>query len=166
MIKATISDLNEIVNLYQEVIEEMLKNGIVQWDKNYPNRDVLYDDIINGEMYILKKENKIVGCVVLNDIEVIQYQGVDWTLEDEALIVHRVAIASGYQGQGLVKEMLKFCEEFAKQHEIYYLKTDTSVSNAAMNSVYLKYGYKQVGQIFSRGRIVPLNCFEKILTRD
>lgn len=161
MQKAEMVDLENVLKLFKDVIHTMQLNGIVQWNEDYPNREILQQDIANGEMFVLKDQDQIIGCVTLNKEEISAYENVNWSSSEPALIIHRVAIANGYQGRGLVKQLLDFSEKYALESGIHMIKTDTSVSNNQMMSVYIKYGYQVVGQIFSRGRTVPLNCYEK-----
>ena len=61
--KATMDDIDEIINLYAERMNWFKENGIKQWSKyltNHPKEQFI-QVIENGDFYILKKENEIVA---------------------------------------------------------------------------------------------------------
>lgn len=61
--KATIDDIDEIINLYAERMKWFKENGINQWSKyltNHPKEQFI-KAIKNGNFYILKKDNEIIA---------------------------------------------------------------------------------------------------------
>jgi hypothetical protein len=54
IIKITIEDLVNVVNLYKNAIKKMEENNIFQWDEIYPDENILKDDVIKGQMYGIK----------------------------------------------------------------------------------------------------------------
>jgi ribosomal protein S18 acetylase RimI-like enzyme len=59
IIKITIEDLVDVVNLYKNAIKKMEENNIFQWDEIYPDEDILKDDVIKGQMYGIKMNNEM-----------------------------------------------------------------------------------------------------------
>ena len=51
--KATTADLEEAWTLLDTARNLMLTNGRKQWTKDYPSRELIKDDIIGGDAYIL-----------------------------------------------------------------------------------------------------------------
>ena len=41
------SDLENIMKMYSSCVKGMIKNNITQWDKSYPNINIIKSDIIN-----------------------------------------------------------------------------------------------------------------------
>ena len=86
---AHINDLNEIMEMYKSCVSGMEKHKITQWDKTYPNKDVIKNDIILKTYYIAKNNNLIVGGVNIDQKEDVAYQNIKWEgSQQESLIIH------------------------------------------------------------------------------
>lgn len=59
------SDIEVLKNLYKNVINKMYQQKIFIWDKVYPS-ETLVDDIQNKQLYVISKENKILGCFAMS----------------------------------------------------------------------------------------------------
>ncbi len=64
--------------------------------------------------------------------------------------MQRVAIAEKYQGKGIGSAMLKFCEQYAKNHNIEYIYCH---ARSVAYAFYLKNGYSIVGEEFQEAGI-------------
>lgn len=49
---ATIDDLDCVEKIFINAIKVMDSNGINQWDNIYPNKEILKEDILKGEMFL------------------------------------------------------------------------------------------------------------------
>ena len=58
---------------------------------------------------------------------------------------------------------MKFTEEFALKSNVRYLKTDTYSINPKMNSLFVRSGYKLIGEMSFLGKENPFYCYEKVL---
>ena len=45
--KGKISDLNNIMKMYNSCVSGMIKNGIDQWDDTYPDNKTIFEDLEN-----------------------------------------------------------------------------------------------------------------------
>ena len=59
--KATKKDLENIMLMYKSCVGGMIKHGIDQWDKKYPNAKVIENDIQKNSYYIIEDKNIIGG---------------------------------------------------------------------------------------------------------
>ena len=48
--RATVDDLDALVALYGAAAQDMLRQGIDQWDEYYPDREILTEDVESGDM--------------------------------------------------------------------------------------------------------------------
>jgi hypothetical protein len=64
--RAGIGDLNSISALYKAAIEAMEKEGIHQWDDLYPDEDVLTEDVLTGNMFLVETGGRIISAFVIN----------------------------------------------------------------------------------------------------
>ena len=63
--KAVKSDVNNIMKIIKQAQEYFKNQGIDQWQNNYPNIDTINSDILNGNNYVMIKDNDIVATAVI-----------------------------------------------------------------------------------------------------
>jgi len=152
-------DINAIMVCYKATIERMHELNIFQWDNEYPSRDLILNDIENGEFYVFKEGEEILGCVCLNQDEHPTYAHVNWTFNGPVLVVHRLAINPKSQGKGVAKSMMKFAEELCLINHYNGIRLDTFIENPLAINLYLKIGYNQLSQVSFKNR--TYFCFDK-----
>ena len=58
--KATYSDIDELMDLFAGAKKIMRASGnLRQWSDAYPSRDIIYNDISNGNCFILCEEGSL-----------------------------------------------------------------------------------------------------------
>ena len=165
ILKAKISDIDEIMNIIKVAQEDFKSKGIDQWQNNYPNADIIKEDIKNDNSYVLKEEGKIIGTTALffdgeRDYDTI-YDG-EWLSHGDYGVVHRMAIDFNYRGTGLALILLNKLEELCRENGIYSMKVDTHRENIPMSKLLLKNGYKECGWIYLQDGNKRI-AFEKLL---
>ena len=163
MRKAVMKDIKDIMQIIKETIEEMRTYNNTQWDENYPQEKDFINDIQRGDLYVAEKEEKLVGFVCINKVELVEYDGLNWSLKEECMVVHRMAVNPIYRRMGIGTELMKFADELALVNNTRYLKTDTYSINTKMNSLFKKCGYDLVGEMSFLGKEKPFYCYEKVL---
>lgn len=166
MRKAVIEDTKEIMQIIKETIAEMRTYNNTQWDENYPQEKDFMNDIQKGDLYVAEREGKLVGFICINKVEPVEYNGLNWSLNEDCMVVHRMAVNPNYRRSGIGTELMKFADELALANSIRYLKTDTYSINIKMNSLFKKCGYDLVGEMSFLGKEKPFYCYEKILNKD
>jgi GNAT superfamily N-acetyltransferase len=166
MRKAIMEDIKDIMGIIKQTIVEMHTYNNTQWDENYPQEKDFVSDIQKGDLFVVEREGKLVGFVCMNKVEPVEYNGLNWSLNEDVMIVHRMAVNSDYRRSGIGTELMKFADEFALKNNIRYLKTDTYSINTKMNALFKKYGYDLVGEMSFLGKEKPFYCYEKILNKD
>lgn len=166
MRKAVIEDIKNVMEIIKETIVEMHSYGNYQWDENYPQEKDFLDDIQKGHLFVIEREGKLVGFVCINKVEPVEYNGLNWSLNDDAMVVHRMAVNPACRKNGIGTELMKFADELALKNNIRYLKTDTYSLNSKMNRLFEKCGYKLVGEMSFLGKEKPFYCYEKVLNES
>ncbi|CAB1262183.1 GNAT family N-acetyltransferase [Clostridium sp. MT-14] len=164
--KANVRDIEDIMKIIKRTVEEMHTYNNTQWDENYPRKEDFINDIQKESLFVLERERHLAGFVCINKVEPAEYGDLNWTLNEEAAIVHRMAVNSNYRRIGIGTELLKLAERLALKSNVRYLKTDTYSVNTKMNSLFKKCDYKFIGEINFLGKEKPFNCYEKILDPD
>ena len=161
--KAISADIKDIMEIIKETIVEMHSYGNTQWDESYPQEKDFLKDIQKGDLYVSKLEGSLVGFACINKIEPAEYTDLPWSMQETAMIVHRMAVTPAYRRKGIGTELMKFVDEYALKNNVRYLKTDTYSINTKMNALFVKCGYKRVGEMSFLGKEKPFYCYEKVL---
>lgn len=144
--KSIIDDTNEILKIFDIARNYMMKNGnSSQWVNGYPNKDVVEQDIRNGNSYSILDNDEIVGTFSFIIGEDETYKKIingNWRKENTLYgTIHR--LASNCKRKGISKVCFDYCSS-----KIDYLRIDTHKDNLSMQSAILKYGFKMCGNIF------------------
>jgi GNAT superfamily N-acetyltransferase len=165
MRKAVMEDTKGIMEIIKETISEMRTYNNIQWDESYPQEKDFMNDIQRGDLYVAEREGKLVGFVCINKVEPVEYDELKWPLNEDCMVVHRMAVNPNYRRSGIGTELLKFVDELALANNIRYLKTDTYSINTKMNLLFTKCGYDLVGEMSFLGKEKPFYCYGKILNK-
>ena len=146
--KSKKEDINEILNIFVIARKYMLANGNAsQWNKGYPSKEIMEQDINNGNSYLIIDNNEIVGTFSFIIGEDATYKKIingNWRKENTLYgTIHR--LASSGKRKGIAKVCFDYCST-----KVDYLRIDTHKDNISMQSAILKYGFKECGNIFVR----------------
>jgi len=144
---ATIEDLSEIENIYQDAIQTMNGNGIDQWDMvRYPTTEDIRRDIETQEMYIGTKDGHIAVAYTINKEADAQYQNATWREGTNFLIVHRLCVAPVFQHQHIARETMNHIQEESRNYGIKAIHLDAFTQNPYAIALYEKLGYQKCGE--------------------
>ena len=149
--KSTLKDIDRIMDIIKQSQNYFKENNIDQWQNNYPNEEIIKEDISNGESYVLLNNNKIVGTTVISFNRERTYDKIyegKWLTNDKYANIHRIALDNEYKGQGLSGEILKYVEDCCKERGIHSIKGDTHEDNLSMQKFFEKNGFKYCGVIY------------------
>jgi len=158
-------DIKDIMNIIAQAQENFKKQGINQWQNNYPNPAVIKNDIDKGYSYVLLKDEKIAATAAVSfdgekTYEVI-YEG-SWLSKIEYAVIHRIAVDSSLKGQGLASEIIKKVEALCLNKGVHSIKVDTHKDNASMQQLLKKNGFQYCGIILLEDKSERL-AYEKLL---
>lgn len=165
MRKAVKEDIQDIMKIIKETIEEMRTYNNTQWNEEYPAEKDFMKDIENEELFVIEREGRLAGFVCINKEVPDEYDGLNWSSDKEALIIHRMAVSLEHRKSGIGTELMKLADDFALRSNIKYLKIDTYSINEKMNALIKKFDYKFVGEINFKGREKSFYCYEKVLNK-
>ncbi|MGV8983918.1 GNAT family N-acetyltransferase [Clostridium sp.] len=161
--KASLEDLKDIMEIIKQTIIVMHTYNNYQWDENYPKEKDFIDDIQKQNLFVLEKEDKIAGIICINKEEPAEYTEMNWTLNEAALVIHRMSVSPSYRRKGIGTELMKFADELALKNNLRYIKTDTYSINPNMNALFVRCRYKLIGEMSFLGKEKPFYCYEKVL---
>ena len=160
---ATMDDVSNIMEIVQAVILEMHGYNNFQWDENYPLVEDFAGDIKKGTLFVYIQGEKIRGFVCINRDEPSEYDGLKWSLSEEALVIHRMGVSPDYRKVGVGRALIVFADELAIKNSVRYLKTDTYSLNTNAQGLFEKYGYVLVGEISLLEKEKSFYCYDKTI---
>jgi ribosomal protein S18 acetylase RimI-like enzyme len=161
-------DLYQLMEIIKDTIQVMSENGNDQWTDEYPSEEHFLSDIKDNTLFVAVNEKDIpVGTVTIDKKAPAAYKEIDWRKDEEAFYIHRIAVDIHVRGQGIASKLLSFSDQFAKEQNIYYLRTDTYSLNEKAQKLFVKNGYVEVGMISAEasylGKSRPFHAYDKIL---
>lgn len=143
--KSTMTDLDDIMNLYEQGRIFMRENGNAsQWGNNYPSLELIEEDIKQGISYVCEEDNIIVGTFMF-------YKGIDetylkiydgeWLNDKPYGVIHRITTSKRSKG------VASFCLEWCYK-QCNNLKIDTHEDNIPMQNLLKKNGFIRCGIIY------------------
>ncbi|MEA1787264.1 GNAT family N-acetyltransferase [Arenibacter sp. GZD96] len=162
---AKISEIAAISSLTQACTKMMEQNGIYQWNYHYPSAVVFEKDIRRNELYLLEKQNTIIGCIAISSLMDLEYETVTWvTPNNHSYYIHRLAIAPNYQRQGYAHQLMDFAEDLARNKGLISVRLDTFSQNSGNQKFYESRGYQKLETIyFPHQSKHPFYCYELVL---
>lgn len=144
---ATIEDLDQVDKIYKNAIQVMDSNEINQWDNIYPNKEILKEDILKGEMFLGVMDNKIACAFVLNSDYDEEYNNGNWKYRNESFsIVHRLCVNSAFRNQGIGTQSMMLIEKMLRKDGKESIRLDAFSLNPFALRLYEKIGYVRVGE--------------------
>ena len=142
------NEVDPVMQVIEEAKKCLSEAGSTQWQNGYPNTDTIIEDIISGQAYVALEEGELLAYAAVTKspekaYEAI-YDGVWEGKETEYLVFHRIAVASDVQGQGVAQT---FLEGLIEGFDYLDFRSDTHANNKAMQHIFEKLGFKQVGKV-------------------
>lgn len=162
--QARLSDIPQILDLVAVVVPTMNAAGNFQWDNNYPNEEVFKNDIAQQQLWLAETDGNIAGIIAITDQQEPEYRNVGWDNTEPAIVVHRLAVHTDFQGRGIAATLLKQAEQVAVSKKIPLIRVNTNTKNTATQRLFPKLGYEFAGEItlaFRPG--LSFYCYQKTL---
>lgn len=160
--KAQLNDLDQIITIINQAISYFKSKNIDQWQDGYPNIDVIKEDILNNNSYVLISDHKILAtCMISKEIEP-TYNQIDgkWLGDLPYIVIHRIAIKQDSKNQGLASLLLKNAFDLYPNYRA--MRIDTHKDNLVMQKFLLKQGFTYCGTIVLKSGSLR-NAYEKLL---
>lgn len=149
--KAEKKELEEILTIYKEAREYMALNGNRnQWGDNYPQKELIEEDIASGKCYIAVDE-KICGVFYFAIETDPMYNVIEegqWLNDDTYAVVHRIAVSMNTHNKGIAGKSIDYAQLICKEKGIFNLKMDTHRDNYPMQQFLEKKGFLKCGIVY------------------
>ena len=142
------NEVNAVMKVIEDAKKTLAKAGSDQWQNDYPNADIIIDDIISGQAYVALEEGELLAYAAVTKSPEKAYEAIydgNWEgKEAEYLVFHRIAVASDVQGQGVAQT---FLEGLIEGFDYLDFRSDTHDQNKVMQHIFEKLGFIQVGKV-------------------
>ncbi len=142
------NEVDAIMQVIEDAKKYLAEAGSTQWQNDYPNADTIIEDIISGQAYVALDEGELLAYAAVTKSPEKAYEAIydgNWEgRESEYLVFHRIAVASDVQGQGVAQT---FLEGLIEGFDYLDFRSDTHAKNKAMQHIFEKLGFKQVGKV-------------------
>lgn len=161
--KANATDIDIIWEIIQQSIERRRKDGSDQWQNGYPNLQTVESDVEKEFGYVITVDNEVAVFVALIFNDEPAYSSIEgaWLTTGEFLVIHRIAVSEKFAGQGLVKKLFDYVEDFVRSQNVQSIKVDTNFDNLAMLKILESKGYSYCGEVVLAGGV--RKAFEKVV---
>ncbi|MGI6537553.1 MAG: GNAT family N-acetyltransferase [Caldicoprobacterales bacterium] len=163
--RAVVSDINRIMDIIKQAQAYLKEQGIDQWQNNYPNPEVIREDIEKGYGYVLLKDGKIIGTAAVSFDGEKTYEKIydgNWLSSFDYAVIHRIAVDSDFKGQGFASVIIKNVEKMCSDKGVYSVRVDTHEDNKSMQRLLEKNGFQFCGIIYLADNSKRL-AFEKLV---
>lgn len=158
MRKATLEDIDEISRIYTEARRFMKNSGNMnQWDDNYPSVEIIRDDILNENLYVIESKDIVKNIKHIAAVSMISlcnekdyekiYSG-NWNSNDNYAVIHRFAVADRYRRKGISKIFFYEIFNMIRENGISWVRIDTHRENIPMQNFLEKIGFDFCGIVF------------------
>ena len=142
--KADIEELRDIITLKEKVKKKIIEDGLDIWQDDYPNDELLEDDIKKGYAHIVKIDGLVCGyaAVMPTDVD----YGPGFYLDHHLVSFSRLMSDPKLRRSGIGRFIIERVIDDAKKEYDGVGITVDDINNKAVG-LYRSYGFSKVGEI-------------------
>ena len=162
---AALPDLDEVWSFVHNVINNMISQNILQWDELYPDKEILREDILKGQLRLGIVHEQIATIYVINQECEDEYKYGKWKYEDiSCCVIHRLCVNPTFQNIGIGRITMLYIEKEVQSMGMQAIRLDAFLQNLPALKLYNNLGYARVGEVdWRKGRFYLL---EKLITTE
>ena len=149
--KSVKTDISNIMSIISQAQDYFKEHGINQWQDNYPNSEIINNDIDNNYSYVLLNEDNIIATAAVSFDGEKTYDSIyegQWISNNEYAVIHRIAVDNNFKGMGLSTQIIKNVQELCLEKGVYSIKVDTHKENLSMQRMLNKNKFQYCGIIY------------------
>lgn len=157
--------LPELCALYQDVIADMRKRGLRQWEWGaYPSRELLEEDAERGRLYRADEGGRLIAAFVLCGTLEEEYAQLSWLYGVRPAALHRFAMTPECFGTELAAHVLAFVKKEAARLGFDCLRLDTCREDERMVGLFSSEMTREAGSVTFEDSATAYACFEAPLS--
>ena len=136
-------DVSGIMAIIQEAQAHLKILGIDQWQNNYPNLEIISQDINDKALFVYVDNGQIVGTMSVYAYDEV-YDSImgEWLNNNPYKVIHRIALSDSHINQHLIEEMINFV---FSHFQIKDIRIDTHPLNKPMIRSLERQGFVNCG---------------------
>jgi ribosomal protein S18 acetylase RimI-like enzyme len=134
------TDVDTILNLYDQATAYQKTKYTKHWQGF--ERSLVKDSIDEDRQWKIIIDNQIACVFTLTYNDLLIWKEKD---ADPALYIHRIATNPDFRGKSLVKIIVAWAKNHAKQLQKDYIRMDTGSGNEGLNKYYVSCGFRYLG---------------------
>jgi ribosomal protein S18 acetylase RimI-like enzyme len=140
--RASVSDVDVVVDLLSDAARWMLDGGIRQWPDPFP-REIVEGSIERRETYLAFASGQVVGSIALYE------EDPNWWGDHppDALYVHRLVVSLNARSQNIGVELLDWAQRQVAAAGRTWLRLDCGTDNLRMREYYERLGFGHVEDV-------------------
>lgn len=144
---ASMDDLEELKDMYRQIVKTMNDNNIQIWDDIYPC-EFFENDIKDKQMYVLIDKNEIISAFVLCNSST-GAEHVQWNKDlCKSVYLDRLGVNIKYSNKGIGTLMIEKAKKIAKSKGFDYLRLFVVDINISAIRLYVKNGFMKAKGIY------------------
>ena len=148
---ATQKDFDSIITFYDDVTAHTPNIATyARWQKGkHPTEDGISAYIEEGNMYLYKEGEVIVGAMAVTMYQNEDYHAIDWgqqVADNKVAVIHILAVKPERQGEGIGSEMIREAISLAYANSIQAVRLDSLASNTPAHKIYERLGFEYRGK--------------------
>ena len=143
------NEIDKVMTIVAHAKSILKKNGSLQWQQGYPNKETFINDIRNKALFGLYENGSLVGFgafIFGKDLNYVSING-QWSIpaNEKDMAIHRVAVSEGSHGKEYGRRILEYGIQYAKKNGCLSVKVDTHEKNVAMQKSIERAGFSYKG---------------------
>lgn len=150
--KGTKDDIDKVAALY-DTLNDYLDSHINYpgWKKGiYPIREDAEKGILENNLFVFEKEERIAGTIILNHEPEEVYNRVDWHNEfsyEDIFVIHTLAVHPEFLQQKIGKKLIDFALDYAKKRQMKAVRLDVYEKNTPAIHLYENAGFEYIDTV-------------------
>lgn len=139
IVNTTKDDLHIILWLFEQAMELQGKNGYKVWEGI--DKIALQKDIDERLQYKIIKDNDILCIFSIQRNDPFIWRARD---QHDAIYLHRIVVNPNFKGQKQFFKVLTWAQQFARQHNLKFIRMDTWADNPKIIEYYKSFGFELI----------------------
>lgn len=138
-----LNDLDNIMRVINQAQKRMKEASMTQWQNNYPNLEIISQDINDKALFVYVDNGQIVGTMSVYAYDEV-YDSImgEWLNNNPYKVIHRIALSDSHINQHLIEEMINFV---FSHFQIKDIRIDTHPLNKPMIRSLERQGFVNCG---------------------
>lgn len=163
---------SEAVSALYDAVSDYLEAHVnyPNWKKGeYPTREDAEAGLRNGELYVCREENTVIGTLKLSHTPEAGYAGAPRSTPDDygrILVLYTPAVLPACWGKGAAKVLPAGAERFARETGCVAMRLDSVAGNIPAKRLYESCGFAYVGTKslgYEKYGLLRFDLYEKVL---